>query len=135
VHLRRMEEFITRRREVAAAYDKALAVLDGLTPLAEAPGSRGNFYKYIVLLPPGTDRAAVKQELSGRFGIRLSGEVYDLPLHQQPVLAEYAGPPLPVAEEIARRHVCLPVHSDMTDAEVDEVLTAIAAVHETFPGG
>ena len=135
VHLRRMEEFITRRREVAAAYDKALAGLDGLTPLAEPPGSRGNFYKYIVLLPPGTDRAAVKQELSGRFGIRLSGEVYDLPLHQQPVLAEYAGPPLPVAEEIARRHVCLPVHSDMTDAEVDEVLTAIAAVHETFPGG
>ena len=135
VHLRRMDEFITRRREVAAAYDKAMAGLDGLTPLAEPPGSRGNFYKYIVLLPPGTDRAAVKQELSGRFGIRLSGEVYDLPLHQQPVLAEYAGPPLPVAEEIASRHVCLPVHSDMTDAEVDEVLTAIAAVHETLPGG
>ena len=25
--------------------------------------------------------------------------------------------------------------SDMSDAEVDEVLTAIAAVHETLPGG
>ena len=46
------------------AYDKALASLDGLTPLAEPPGSRGNVYKYIVLLPPGTDRAAVKQELA-----------------------------------------------------------------------
>ncbi len=135
VHLRRMAEFITRRREVAAAYDKALAVLDGLTPLAEAPGSRGNIYKYIVLLPPGTDRAAVKQELRDRFGVRLSGEVYDLPLNHQPVLAEYAGPSLPVAEDIAARHICLPVHSDMTDAEVDEVLTAITAVHETLPGG
>ena len=41
----------------------------------------------------------------------------------------------PVAEEVARRHICLPVHSDMSDAEVDEVLTAIAAVHETLPGG
>jgi dTDP-4-amino-4,6-dideoxygalactose transaminase len=50
------------------------------------------------------------------------------------VLAQYAGPSLPVAEDIARRHVCLPVHSDMSDAEVDEVLTAIAAVHETLPG-
>jgi perosamine synthetase len=56
-------------------------------------------------------------------------------LNQQPVLAEYAGPPLPVAEEIARRHVCLPVHSDMSDAEVDEVLTAFAAVHERLAGG
>jgi dTDP-4-amino-4,6-dideoxygalactose transaminase len=135
VHLRRLEEFITRRREVAAAYDKALAGLGGLTPLAEAPGCRGNVYKYIVLLPAGADRATVKQELSGRFGVRLSGEVYDLPLHRQPVLAQYAGPPLPVAEEIARRHICLPVHSDMSDAEVEEVVTAIAAVHETLPGG
>jgi len=42
------------------------------------------------------------------------------------VLAEYAGPPLPVAEELAARHICLPVHSDMTDSEVDEVLTAVA---------
>src|SRR5215467_15501340 len=46
VHLRRMAEFIGRRREVAAAYDKALASLDGFTPLAEPPGSRGNVYKY-----------------------------------------------------------------------------------------
>jgi perosamine synthetase len=135
VHLRRMAGFIGRRREVAAAYDKALASLDGFTPLAEPPGSRGNVYKYIVLLPPGADRAAVKQDMASRFGVRLSGEVYDLPLNHQPVLAEYAGPPLPVAEEIARRHVCLPVHSDMSDAEVDEVLTAFAAVHETLAGG
>ena len=135
VHLRRMAEFICRRREVAAAYDKALVGLDGCTPLAEPPGSRGNVYKYIVLLPPGADRAAVKQDMALRFGVRLSGEVYDLPLNQQPVLAEYAGPPLPVAEEIARRHVCLPVHSDMSDAEVDEVLTAFTAVHERLAGG
>ena len=135
VHLRRMTEFIGRRREVAAAYDKALAGLDGFSPLAEPPGSRGNVYKYIVLLPPGTDRAAVKQDMALRFGVRLSGEVYDLPLNRQPVLAEYAGPPLPVAEEIACRHVCLPVHSDMSDAEIDQVLTAFAAVHETLAGG
>ena len=135
VHLRRMAEFIGRRREVAAAYDKALAGLDEFTPLAEPPGSRSNVYKYIVLLPPGADRAAVKRDMALRFGVRLSGEVYDLPLNQQPVLAEYAGPPLPVAEEIARRHVCLPVHSDMSDAEVDEVVTAFAAVHDMLTGG
>jgi perosamine synthetase len=135
VHLRRMTEFILRRREVAAAYDKALAGLDGLTPLAEPPGSRGNVYKYVVLLPTGTDRAWFKQELARRHQVRLSGEVYDLPLHRQPVLAEYAGPPLPVAEDVARRHICLPVHSDMSDAEVDEVLIALAAVHEDLAGG
>jgi len=134
VHLRRMEEFIARRRAVAARYDKALADVDGLQPLAEPPGCRSNIYKYIALLPPGLDRARFKSELAQRFQVYLSGEVYDLPLHRQPVLAEYAGPPLPVAEELAARHICLPVHSDMTDSEVDEVLAAVAAVHGAFAG-
>ena len=133
VHVRRMGEYIARRRDVAARYDKALAGLDGLQPLAEPPGCRSNVYKYIVLLPPGLDRAWFKSELAQRY-VSVSGEVYDLPLHRQPVLADYAGPPLPVAEELAARHICLPVHSDMTDNEVDEVLTAVAAVHDAFTG-
>jgi perosamine synthetase len=134
VHLRRLPEFIARRREVAAAYDKALASAP-LRPLFEPPGSRGNIYKYIAVLPPGTDRAEFKREVARRYDVRLSGEVYDLPLHQQPVLAEYAGPSLPVAEDLAARHVCLPVHSDMTDSEVDEVLTAVTAVAADICGG
>jgi len=135
VHLRRMNEFISRRRIVAARYDKALAGLDGLQPLAEPPRCRSNIYKYIAVLPPEMGRARFKAELAGRFGVRLSGEVYDLPLHQQPVLAEYAAGPLPVAEEVAARHICLPVHSDMTDDEVDQVLAAVAAVHGEMAGG
>ncbi len=134
VHLRRMEEFIARRRAVAAAYDKALAGLEGLQPLAEPPGCRSNIYKYIALLPPGLDRARFKSELAQGFQVNLSGEVYDLPLHRQPVLTEYAGPPLPVAEELAARHICLPVHSDMTDSEMDEVLTGVATVHDALTG-
>jgi len=135
VHLRRMNEFIDRRRIVAARYDKALAGLDGLQPLAEPPGCRSNIYKYIAVLPPGVDRARFKTELASRFGVRLSGEVYDLPLHQQPVLTEYAAGPLPVAEDVAARHICLPVHSDMTDDEVDQVLAAVTAVYSELAGG
>jgi perosamine synthetase len=134
VHLRRMGEFIERRREVAARYDEALAGLDGLSALGEPDGCRGNFYKYIAVLPPGTDRARFKQELADSHDVRLAGEVYDLPLHRQPVLAEFAGPALPVAEQMCARHVCLPVHSDMHDDEIDQVLTAVTAVYGAHVG-
>jgi dTDP-4-amino-4,6-dideoxygalactose transaminase len=134
VHLRRLAEFISRRREAAARYDEALAALDGLVPLREPDGCQSNFYKYIALLPPGADRARFKQELAERHDVRLAGEVYDLPLHRQPVLAEFAGPSLPVAEEICARHICLPVHSDMRDDEVDQVVTAVAAVYGALAG-
>ena len=133
VHLRRLAGFITRRREVAAQYTAALTGLDGLAPLAEPAGCRSNVYKYIVLLPPGVDRARFRELVRGH-GVQLAGEVYDLPLHQQPVLAEYAGPPLPVAEDVCARHVCLPVHSDMSDAEADQVVAAVTAAHATLAG-
>jgi len=134
VHLRRMIEFIDRRREVAARYDDALAGLDGLSALGEPDGCRGNIYKYIAVLPEGTDRVRFKQKLADAHDVRLAGEVYDLPLHRQPVLAEFAGPPLPVAEQMCARHVCLPVHSDMHDDEIEQVLTAVTAVYGAWAG-
>ncbi len=134
VHLRRMDEFIARRREVAARYDKGLAGLDCLAPVAEPPHCRSNIYKYLALLPRGSDRGWFKRQLADRFEVRLAGEVYDLPLHRQPVLAPYTGPPLPVADDMCARHVCLPVHSDMTDAEADEVLAAVAEVGAELTG-
>jgi len=134
VHLRRLTEFIQRRREVAARYDEALADLDGLMPLREPSGCHGNVYKYIAVLPAGADRARFKQEMARRHEVRLAGEVYDHPLHHQPVLAQFAGPSLPVAEDMCARHICLPVHSDMRDDEIDQVLAAVAAVYGALAG-
>jgi perosamine synthetase len=128
VHLRRLATFVEHRRRVAASYDDALASLDGLEPLGEPSGCRSNYYKYIAVLPAGADRARFRQQLADKHAVRLAGEVYDLPLHRQPVFAEFAGPSLPVAEDLCARHVCLPVHSDMTADEVDQVLSAVSAV-------
>jgi perosamine synthetase len=129
VHLRRMAAFIEHRRAVAAQYDAALGRLDGLDPLVEPPGCRTNFYKYIAVLPSGADRATFKRKLAEDHAVRLAGEVYDLPLHRQPVFAEFAGPSLPVAEDLSARHICLPIHSDMTADEVDQVAGGVAAVY------
>jgi perosamine synthetase len=134
VHLRRMNAAIARRRSVAARYTADLQVAGGPQPLAEPAGCRSNFYKYIAVLPPGLDRAIFKQELAERHGVRLSGEVYDVPLHKQPVFADYATGPLPVAEDMCTRHVCLPVHSDMRDDEADHVLSAVSRAYSSFAG-
>jgi len=128
VHLRRLPEFLAVRTGVAARYDEALRDSAVLTPLAVPPASRSNYYKYVAMLADGLDRAEFKAELAERFGVRLSGEVYETPLHHQPVFAEWADGPLPVAERVCARHVCLPVHSDMTEAEVAQVVSALADV-------
>ncbi|GAA2748679.1 DegT/DnrJ/EryC1/StrS family aminotransferase [Kitasatospora cinereorecta] len=134
VHLRRLKEFVETRRRVAARYDAALAGLDGLTAVTEPAGVRSNYYKYVALLPPGVDRAEFKRTLAAEHDVRLSGEVYDLPLHHQPVFAPYRGAPLPAAEDVCARQICLPVLSDMTEDETDRVIEAVTAVHRRLAG-
>jgi perosamine synthetase len=128
VHLRRLPEFRAVRAGVAARYDEALRDNPVVTPLLVPPQCRSNYYKYVAILADGVDRAALKTELAERFGVRLSGEVYETPLHHQPVFAAWADGPLPVAQRVCARHVCLPIHSDMTEAEVAQVVGALDAV-------
>jgi len=134
VHLRRMHEAINRLLVLAARYDAALRDVPALRPLGEPAGCRGNFYKYIAVLAPDIDRDWFKQQLAARHEVYLAGEVYDLPLHRQPALVEFAsGVQLPVAEQMCQRHVCLPIYSDMRDDEIDQVIAAVTDIAERAP--
>jgi len=127
VHLRRLDEFVARRRQVAATYDRRLAPIDGIEPVRPPAGCTSNFYKYPALLAEGIDRTALKERLRDRYGVALSGEVYARPLHREPVFSGIAHGPLPTAEDVCARQVCLPVHSDMSDDEVEAVVDALGA--------
>lgn len=127
VHARHLDDFVALRTRVARRYLDALADVAYARPLQPAAGLRSSYYKFPVLLGDGIDRAELKRRLTERYRVSLSGEVYETPLHAQPVFAEHARGALPGAELFCARHVCLPVHSDMTDAEVERVLHALTA--------
>ena len=64
-------------------------------------------------------------ELCERYDIGLSGEVYDTPLHQQPVFAAYADRPLPGAELLCARHICLPLYPTLDENDADYVVESL----------
>jgi dTDP-4-amino-4,6-dideoxygalactose transaminase len=124
--LARLDEFIAHRQRIARIYDAALA--DGrlgLRPLAVPEGARCNYYKYMAYLPDGIDRAALKRLLREEYEIGLSGEVYETPLHEQPVFAPYRDRSLPGAEYICARHICLPISAVMTEDQARFVIDAL----------
>jgi perosamine synthetase len=125
--LRRIDQFIAHRTEIAAGYDEALPEL-GFTLVDIPERARTNYYKYVAYLPAGIDRAVLKKRLREEFDVSLSGEVYEVPLHLQPVFAPWASGSMPGAEEICARHVCLPVSAVMTTEQRAHVITALQAV-------
>ena len=127
-HLARLETFIEERRSIAKIYDSALSAISGVFPMLEPEGCRSNYYKYMALLAPSIDRAKLKKRLREDFGVGLSGEVYETPCHLQPIWdGQYSQGLFPIAEDICRRHICLPIFPGMKEDEAQYVVESLDA--------
>jgi dTDP-4-amino-4,6-dideoxygalactose transaminase len=131
VQLGRLAEGNERRRALARRYHEKLARDGRLTLPFEGFEARGvgesAHHILPVLLPPGTPREALMTAMKAR-GIQTS--VHYPPIHgfsfhgaTQRVRAEG----LPRTDDIAARELTLPLYPRMTDAQVDEVCSALCA--------
>lgn len=127
-HLERLGAMVADRQKVARIYDQGLKGFQNLRSLPIPPGGICNYYKYIAILRERRDRKELKTLLRERYGVSLSGEVYEDPLHKQPVFSEYASIPFPVSEDYCARHVCLPIFSGMKEEEANRVIQALREV-------
>ena len=131
--LARLQEFTVARSHIATIYDRGLKNTPGVQAFRLPEGCLSNYYKYIALLEKGVDRSLLKKQLRERYQVGLSGEVYDVPCHQQPIFRPYSAGEFPNAEDICRRHICLPIYSNMTDNEAEYVLFALKSALVEIP--
>ena len=118
---------------MAQIYDEALLEIDGVVPVKIPSQVKSNYYKYVAMLKKGVDRASLKKELKEKHGVSLSGEVYELPCHLQPIfqkLYNFSGGEFPVAEDLCQRQICLPVFAGMTEEEARYVTESLGEVLE-----
>jgi len=124
VQLRKLPGIVARRREIAARYQELLAPL-GLRTVRDPAGATSNFQSFWVELPdaapPVGDVLAALAEagVSARRGIMAA--------HTEPAYAGHPHGPLPVTEHLTTRTLILPVHHELTEAEQDTVVAALAA--------
>jgi dTDP-4-amino-4,6-dideoxygalactose transaminase len=118
--LRCLESFIEARRKAAALYDKLLSKIEGVKPLVIPENIKSNYYKYVAFLNKGINRDELKKRLREEYSVSLSGEVYELPCHLQPIFKRMYGfkeGSFPVSEDLCKRQICLPVYATMKEEE------------------
>jgi dTDP-4-amino-4,6-dideoxygalactose transaminase len=128
--LARLDEMIAERRTIAARYDELLAKLPNVRAPRPAPETVPVYYKYPVLLPLGTNRDHVKNELLDKHGIE-TGSLYSPPAHLMPIFRKRLGTEpgrLPAAEAMLGRQLCLPMHAAMQTGDADRVIAALTDV-------
>lgn len=129
--LRRIAEFIATRQRYAAIYDEALAALPGVCTLTRHADRNHVFHLYPVQIDPavtGIERSAFIDALRVR---QIGTSVHFIPVHLHPFYAEHYGyryGDLPQAEAIYSRSVSLPLYPLMSEADLEDVITAVADV-------
>lgn len=120
-----IESRVARRRAIAARYEAALGTVPGIRFMPEMGYGRHTRWLTVILVDP---------QLSGvsREDIRLGLEKENIesrpvwkPMHLQPLFAGAAIVGGQVSERLFETGLCLPSGSDMTDDDVDEVISNV----------
>ncbi len=118
--LERQPELLKARQTVAESYQRLLGDFDLVTLPYRADDRTHSWQSYALTLDPSVDRGAVATELRSR-GIQCTFGTYAS--HQQPVYG--ATNPCPVSADLFRRHVTIPMHANLTEAQIERVAAAV----------
>jgi UDP-4-amino-4,6-dideoxy-N-acetyl-beta-L-altrosamine N-acetyltransferase len=130
VQLDRARKLLDRRRAIVRAYTAAFADLDTVEPTEPGDFDAHAWHLFVIRLRPG---APVERDLAIELlkerGIGAS--VHFIPLHLHPYYREtygYSPDDFPVAHDLYRRSISLPLYSRMTDADVERVIDAVRSI-------
>ncbi len=116
---KRVKERVKRRNALLKRYIRNLKS-SGYEPVLQTEGNC-SYYKCILRTPPHLKRDWLKAYCKER-SITLTGEVYRIPLHRQPLYQDaFSKKTFPVTDAFADHHICPPLYPELSDAEVDYV--------------
>lgn len=132
VQAERLEELLAKRERVARWYSERLGDIEEIeVPFVHPSVSRMSWLVYVIRLSEhfsGEDRDLILSQLRGK-GISCSN--YFTPIHLQPFYAgmfNYKTGDFPIAESVSKRTIALPFFSNLSEEQVDLVVSNLRAV-------
>jgi perosamine synthetase len=129
----RMEEIISRKRWMGAAYTERLRGIPGIELPVEETWARQVYWMYGIVLDEGTGLAA--DEFARKLKERgVETRPFFLGMHEQPVfhaMGLFRDEKYPVAERVARQGLYLPSGLALTEAQLERVCEAVVSVLRT----
>jgi dTDP-4-amino-4,6-dideoxygalactose transaminase len=132
--LRRLDGFISRRQAIASLYTQAFSVLPGVRTPVEQPDRNHTYHLYPIQVDEekaGLSRSALIDALRAA---RIGTSVHFVPLHRHPYYRDkFALLPtnFPMAENIYRGLISLPIYPAMVDTDIQDVVEAVQTIFKS----
>ena len=128
----RLDQYVTRRHQLARRYDYLLAALPVITPW-QHPSGYSAMHLYPIRLQleqiTQTHRQVIEYLLSQGIGVNK----HYIPVHTQPYYQRMGFKPedFPQAQAYYRESISLPMYQNLTDTQQSQVITALMEVLES----
>jgi dTDP-4-amino-4,6-dideoxygalactose transaminase len=124
--LKKLDQFVERRREIAHRYTEAFSDLEGLVLPGDLPDRMHVYHLYTLrVTSEGFDQREFMQDLRAA---NIGASVHFVPLHRHPHYRNkyrYAPDAFPVADALFRCIASIPLYPGMSDKDVDDVIAAV----------
>jgi dTDP-4-amino-4,6-dideoxygalactose transaminase len=121
--MKRIEEFITKRNQLATIYNEAFDQITELDTVRVQKDARCSYYKYPLILNPKLNKTKIQKDLLNN-NVE-TGTVFYPPCHMQTVYTSETNISLPDAEDVLARTITLPMHTALTDQDVSHVVASV----------
>ncbi len=129
VQLDKLERHRAIRGRQFAAYDEAVAELDGIEPLTRDPRDTHALHLYIVRIDP-EQAGGSRDDYGGRLAEEnIATSIHFLPVHTLSAYRDLVTPPLPVAERGGAEVLSLPLSPAHSDDDIADAVAALSRVH------
>jgi len=132
--LAKLDDWLARRRAIAARYTAAFAALASIETPTTLADRESAWHIYVVRLRLErlrADRGQVFRALRAE-NIGVNVHYVPVPWHSYYASLGYARGGWPIAEQAYERMITLPIFPAMTDGDVDDVIAAVTKVVEHF---
>lgn len=123
-----LDSHVAKRRSNHEVYFNAFKHIDKITFLPESEGCFSNRWLSCILLDSNTTRESLRLALEKE---NIESRPLWKPMHQQPIFKNSPNYLNGVSDELFEKGLCLPSGSNLTDAELNRVVSAINAYFVT----
>ena len=132
--LRKLEDWLARRRAIAARYTEAFAELPSVRSISIHPEREPAWHIYPILLEIEQLRVGRARVFAALRAENIGVNVHYIPVYWHPYYEQlgYRRGLCPVAEDAYERLITLPLFPAMSDRDVEDVITAVHNVMEAY---
>jgi perosamine synthetase len=131
--LDRLAAQTSRRREVAARYDEIIGAIDGLNPPRTTEGAEPVYHLYVATMEPERFTCSRDEFCNALKAEGVPTAVhYPRPLTRQPAFKAFVKDHPPVADRLSSMVFALPIHHDLSEAQVEQVGEALRKVAAAY---